>query len=93
MVLCYGTDEQPLVAAAVPVRCAIVMDEGLRRIVHAGRGLAHPKRAHAVHVESAGPPDDRRSFYRVDALGRTPGTPAYRAVDRAAVSEAGAFTT
>ncbi|MEG8038660.1 alkaline phosphatase D family protein [Sphingomonas sp. LR60] len=66
-----GARAQPLAAAAIVVRYEIAEDEGFRRIVRAGRGVAHPERAHAVHVEITGLPSGRRYFYRFHALGAT----------------------
>lgn len=66
-----GADTQPLAAHAVEVRYEIAGDEGFRNIVKAGRGLARPERAHAVHVEVTGLSPGRFYWYRFNALGAT----------------------
>lgn len=66
-----GAAAEPLQAAAVTVRFEIAEDQAFRHIVRTGCGLAHPERAHAVHVEVAGLPAGRRYFYRFHALGAT----------------------
>lgn len=66
-----GPDAQPLPAAAVAVRYEIATDEGFRRIVRRGHGIAHPERAHAIHAEIVGLAPGQRYWYRFHALGAT----------------------
>lgn len=66
-----GVQAGPLQAAAVVVRYEIATDAAFRVIVKTGRGLAHPERAHAVHVEVAGLLAGRPYWYRFHALGAT----------------------
>ncbi|QCB43968.1 alkaline phosphatase [Sphingomonas sp. PAMC26645] len=73
-----GTQLEPLQAAAIVVRYEIATDAAFRGIVRTGRGLAHPERAHAVHVEVIGLPAGRPYWYRFHALGAT--SPVGRAV-------------
>jgi alkaline phosphatase D len=73
-----GAQLEPLQAAAVVVRYEIATDAAFRGIVRMGRGLAHPERAHAVHVEVIGLPAGRPYWYRFHALGAT--SPVGRAV-------------
>ncbi len=63
-----GAQSEPLQAAAVVVRYEIATDPAFRAIVRTGRGLAHPERAHAVHVEIVGLPAGRPYWYRFHAL-------------------------
>jgi alkaline phosphatase D len=73
-----GRDATPLAAAAIIVRYEIANDPDFRRPVQAGRAIAHPERAHAVHVEVDGLPPGRTFWYRFHALGAT--SPTGRAV-------------
>ena len=67
---------------ACELRWEVASDEGFRRIVKAGTSVAHPERAHAVHVEVDGLEAGREYLYRfmtVDAVspaGRTRTAPA-----------------
>ena len=80
-----GLRAEPLQAAAVVVRCEISTDPAFRVIVRTGRGLAHPERAHAVHVEVAGLPAGRPHWYRFHALGAT--SPVGRAATEPQVAD------
>ena len=62
---------EPLAAKAVVVRYEIAADPAFRSILQAGRGLAHPGCAHAVHVQVAGLEAGRPYWYRFHALGAT----------------------
>ncbi|WP_445191500.1 alkaline phosphatase D family protein [Sphingomonas sp. Tas61C01] len=62
---------EPLDAKAVEVRYEVAADPAFHRIVRAGHGLAHPERAHAVHVEVAGLSAGRPYWYRFHALDAT----------------------
>jgi len=73
-----GGGAQALQAGAVAVRYEIAADPRFRRVLRTGRGLAHPERAHAVHVEIMGLPAGRPYWYRFHALGAT--SPLGRAV-------------
>ena len=66
-----GARAEPLAAAAVIVRYEIAADAAFRHIVRSGQGLAHPERAHSVHVEIVGLPAGRPYWYRFHALGAT----------------------
>ncbi|WP_165799511.1 alkaline phosphatase D family protein [Sphingomonas oleivorans] len=72
-----GPGQEPLDAAAVALRYEVAGDASFRRIFRAGSAVAHPERAHAVHVEIEGLPPGRRYWYRFHALGAT--SPAGRA--------------
>jgi alkaline phosphatase D len=69
-------------AAVIPVRWELAADDGMRRIVAAGRTEAAPAWAHAVHVEVEGLEPDRWYWYRfmagdaVSTVGRTRTAPA-----------------
>ena len=73
-----GRGAMPLGGAAVAVRYEIAADPGFRQPVHAGRAVAHPERAHAIHVEVEGLQAGRPYWYRFHALGAT--SPVGRAV-------------
>ena len=64
-----GAGGAPLEAGAVPVRYEVATDDRFRTIVRRGEGLAHPERAHSVHVELHGLPAGRPYWYRFHALG------------------------
>jgi alkaline phosphatase D len=66
-----GGPLEPLDAKAVEVRYEVAADPAFYCIVSAGRGLAHPERAHSVHVEVAGLTAGRPYWYRFHALGAT----------------------
>ena len=66
-----GGPLEPLDAKAVEVLYEVAADPAFHRIIRAGRGLAHPERAHAVHVEVAGLTAGRPYWYRFHALGAT----------------------
>lgn len=59
-----GGPLEPLDAKAIEVRYEVAADPAFHHIVRAGRGLAHPERAHAVHVEVAGLTAGRPYWYR-----------------------------
>ena len=73
-----GAGAQPLPAHAVEVRYEIATDAMFRTIIRTGRTVAHPERAHAVHVEATDLPSGRPYWYRFHALGAT--SPVGRAV-------------
>ena len=73
-----GPGAEPLAAAPVAVRYEIAADPLFRRPVRAGYAIAHPERAHAVHVELGGLAAGRPYWYRFHALGAT--SPVGRAV-------------
>jgi alkaline phosphatase D len=62
----------------VPLRYEIAADADFRQPVRAGHAIAHPERAHSVHVEIAGLRQGRPYWYRFHALGAT--SPTGRAV-------------
>lgn len=73
-----GTSAQPLDAHAVEVRYDIAADPLFRTTVRKGRTVAHPERAHAVHVEVTGLTPGRPYWYRFHAMGAT--SPIGRAI-------------
>jgi len=66
-----GAFAEPLAADAVEVRYELSTDPGFRHIIRAGRGVAYPARAHAVHVEIVGLRAGRAYWYRFHAMGVT----------------------
>lgn len=66
-----GGQLEPLAAKAVEMIYEVAADPAFHMIVRAGRGLAHPESAHAVHVEVDGLAAGRPYWYRFHALGAT----------------------
>ena len=67
---------------ALEVKWEVASDEGFKRVLQSGVGLANPGNAHAVHVEVEGLAPGREYFYRflcggeTSAVGRTRTAPA-----------------
>ena len=51
------------------VKWSVAADAGFKQVVRAGTAVAHPERAHAVHVELTGLESDRPYWYRFEAGG------------------------
>jgi alkaline phosphatase D len=64
-----GPDLAPLESAAVRVRYEVAADPSFRTIVRHGTEVAHPERAHSVHVEIGHLRPGRPYWYRFHALG------------------------
>ena len=60
--------------AAVEVAWEIAADESFARVVRRGAAIAHPRSAHALHVEVAGLEPAREYWYRFRAGGETSAT-------------------
>ena len=64
-----GTAVEPLDRGAVEVRYEIGTDPAFRTLVRRGASVAHPERAHSVHLEISGLPPGRPYWFRFHALG------------------------